>query len=189
MGERGGGAGEPYEDDILGWSEDQAARLRRVAAGEARPEEAGVDWANVVDEIEGVGRFCRYTVFERLFAGLRLVLMAYRWPDYQEAGRWLAAADSALVTAQTFADPGMEGRLDLDGVYRDAREVVEGMRTEGHAPRPLPATIPLGFRDLRGDRALLAYGLLRRVAEAAAAEAGSGAGSAAAGEGGAAEPR
>ena len=169
--EQGAGAGDPYEDDILGWSEDQAARLRRVAAGEARPEEAGVDWANVVDEIEGVGRFCRYTVFERLFAGLRLVLMAYRWPDYQEAGRWLAAADSALVTAQTFADPGMEGRLDLDGVYRDAREVVEGMRTEGHAPRPLPAAVPLGFPDLREPAACDAYGLLRRVEAAMAAEA------------------
>ena len=79
----------------------------------------------------------------------------------------------------------MEGRLDLDGVYRDAREVVEGMETEGHAPRPLPATIPLGFRDLR-DRPLLAHGLLRRVGEAAAV-----AGSATIGqEGGAAmEPR
>lgn len=163
-------AHDPYEDDILGWSADQAARLRRVAAGEAAPDAAGVDWANVVDEVEGVGRSIRATVRERLFAGLRLVLMAYRWPEYREAGRWLAAADSALGMAQGFVDAGMEGRLDLDRVWRDAREAVELAKTEGHAPRPLPARIPLGFRDLRRPAALHAHALLRRVEEAAAAE-------------------
>ena len=44
-----------YETDIMSWSEDQAARLRRVAAGEVSPDGAGVDWANVIEEIEGVG--------------------------------------------------------------------------------------------------------------------------------------
>jgi Domain of unknown function DUF29 len=95
-----------------------------------------VDWANVIEEVEGVGSFARRTVLTELFAALRLVLMARRWPGYQEAGRWLAAADSALMTAQAFADPGMEGRLDLDRAYRDARAVVEQMQTEGHPPRP-----------------------------------------------------
>jgi hypothetical protein len=87
--------GWAYKDDISGWSEDQAVRLRRVATGEARPGEAGVDWANVIEEIESVGRFARSTVLVELLTGLRLVLLAHRWPDYQEACRWLAAADSA----------------------------------------------------------------------------------------------
>ena len=63
---------------ILGWSADQAARLRRVAAGEALPDGAGVDWANVVEEIEGVGRFSRYTVLTEFRTAVRLVLMAHR---------------------------------------------------------------------------------------------------------------
>lgn len=182
MGERNGAGGEPCEDDILGWSEDQAARLRRVAAGEAPPDGAGVDWAGVIDEIESVGRSCRSTVRKEFGAALRLALMARRWPDYQEAGRWLAAADSALIMARGFSDRGMEGRLDLDVVYRDARGAVEGMETEGHAPRPSPAAVPLGFRDLR-DPALNARELLRRLDEAAGAE------SMPMGEGGAAGPR
>ena len=161
-------AGDPYENDILGWSENQAARLRRVAAGEAPPDAAGVDWAGVIDEVEGAGRFARYAVLKEFGTALRLVLMAHRWPGYQEAGRWLAAADSALIMARGFSDPGMERRLDLDRVYREAREVVEGMETEGHAPRPSPAAVPLGFRDLR-DPALNAHELLRRVGEAAGA--------------------
>lgn len=99
---------------------------------------------------------------------LRLALMAHRRPEYQEAGRWLAAADSALIVARGFSDPSMEGRLELDRVYRDARELVEGMETEGHAPRRSPAAVPLGFRDLR-DPALDAHELLRRLGGAAGA--------------------
>ena len=38
-----------YEDDILLWSEHQAEALRRRAANE-------IDWENVAEEIEAVGR-------------------------------------------------------------------------------------------------------------------------------------
>src|SRR5438270_13014652 len=43
-----------YDTDILTWSERQAALLRRIAAGERINDE--VDWPNVVEEIESVGR-------------------------------------------------------------------------------------------------------------------------------------
>ena len=36
-----------YETDIVGWSENQAARLRRIAGGE-RPNDVGIDWPNVI---------------------------------------------------------------------------------------------------------------------------------------------
>jgi Domain of unknown function DUF29 len=89
----------PYETDIMSCWEEQAARLRRVAAGEAPPDGAGVDWANVIEEIDDVGRPCRSTMLTELLAALRLVLMAHRWPGYQEAGCWLAAADSVQEAA------------------------------------------------------------------------------------------
>ena len=43
-----------YDDDILEWSEQQAALLRRVAAGE-RLNDASPDWANIIEEVESVG--------------------------------------------------------------------------------------------------------------------------------------
>jgi hypothetical protein len=158
-------ADDPSEEDIFAWSEDQAARLRRVAAGEAPPDGAGVDWPGVIEEIESVGRISRFTVLTEFGKALRLVLMAYRWPDYQETGRWLAAADSAFGMASGFADASMEGRIDLEELYRKARELVGQMKTEGHAPRPLPAMIPLGFRDLRYPHCG-SYEMLRRVSAA-----------------------
>lgn len=42
-----------YGDDILLWSEQQAALLRRLATGE-RVSDA-IDWQHVIDEVESVG--------------------------------------------------------------------------------------------------------------------------------------
>ncbi len=43
-----------YDDDILLWSEQQAALLRRLAHGERVNDQ--LDWGNLVEEIESVGR-------------------------------------------------------------------------------------------------------------------------------------
>ena len=43
-----------YGDDILLWSKQQAELLRRMAAGERVDDQ--VDWPNVIEEIESVGR-------------------------------------------------------------------------------------------------------------------------------------
>jgi Domain of unknown function DUF29 len=43
-----------YDTDILLWSEQQAARLRRLASGEHVNE--AVDWENLAEEIEALGK-------------------------------------------------------------------------------------------------------------------------------------
>jgi hypothetical protein len=44
-----------YDTDILEWSEQQAALLRRRAAGEL-VNEAELDWPNIAEEIESLGK-------------------------------------------------------------------------------------------------------------------------------------
>ncbi len=44
-----------YDTDILLWSERQADLLRHHAAGE-RVNDASIDWPNIAEEIEDVGR-------------------------------------------------------------------------------------------------------------------------------------
>ena len=44
-----------YDSDILIWSERQADLLRRRAAGEL-VNDAALDWPNIAEEIEDVGR-------------------------------------------------------------------------------------------------------------------------------------
>ncbi len=44
-----------YDTDVYAWSERQGALLRRLAAGE-RVNDADLDWPNIAEEIESVGR-------------------------------------------------------------------------------------------------------------------------------------
>jgi uncharacterized protein DUF29 len=58
-----------YDTDILTWSKRQAALLRRRAAGE-RINDADLDWSNIAEEIEDVGknalRACRSQLLQAL---------------------------------------------------------------------------------------------------------------------------
>jgi hypothetical protein len=64
-----------YDDDILLWSANQAALLRRRAAGEL-VNDAEIDWTNVAEEIEDVGRSQLNAVESRLAQALRHMLKA-----------------------------------------------------------------------------------------------------------------
>lgn len=44
-----------YDTDILTWSAQQSALLRRRAAGEL-VNDADLDWTNIAEEIEAVGQ-------------------------------------------------------------------------------------------------------------------------------------
>ena len=46
---------DQYERDILLWSENQETLLRRLSAGE-RVNDRDLDWANLSEEIEALGR-------------------------------------------------------------------------------------------------------------------------------------
>ena len=42
-----------YATDVAAWAEQQAGLLRRRASGQL-PNDAGLDWENLAEEIEGV---------------------------------------------------------------------------------------------------------------------------------------
>jgi Domain of unknown function DUF29 len=50
-----------YGTDVLAWSAEQAALLRRRAAGELVNDSA-LDWPNIAEEIESVGQSERYRI-------------------------------------------------------------------------------------------------------------------------------
>jgi hypothetical protein len=55
-----------YGDDIVLWSERQASLLRRIAAGERVDDQ--IDWVNVAEEIEALGRRDRRELRSRIRA-------------------------------------------------------------------------------------------------------------------------
>jgi hypothetical protein len=54
-----------YDVDIYAWSQRQGALLRRLAAGD-RVNDADLDWPNIAEEIETVGRSERSAVASRI---------------------------------------------------------------------------------------------------------------------------
>jgi Domain of unknown function DUF29 len=53
-----------YDTDLLLWSERQAALLRRAAAGERVNDQ--VDWENIAEEIESLGKSDRRELTNRI---------------------------------------------------------------------------------------------------------------------------
>jgi hypothetical protein len=76
--EDGSTVSNSYEADILTWSERQADLLRRVGAGEKVNDQ--VDWDNVAEEVESVGRSQLAQVKSLLVQALAHMLKAEAWP-------------------------------------------------------------------------------------------------------------
>jgi len=80
-----------YDADILVWSERQGDLLRRRAAGELI-NEADLDWLNIAEEIESVGREQLHAVESLLLQALIHMLKAEAWPHSAEVPHWQAEA-------------------------------------------------------------------------------------------------
>jgi hypothetical protein len=68
-----------YDGDVFDWSQRQAVLLRRRAAGEL-VNEAELDWPNIAEEIESVGRDQLHAVESFLVQALTHDLKAEAWP-------------------------------------------------------------------------------------------------------------
>lgn len=135
-----------YEADILAWSEQQADLLRRHAAGE-RANDTALDWPNILEEIESVGREQLHAVESLLVQALTHMLKADGWPLSRDAPNWRADAIGFRGDAARRFAPSMRQRLDLASLYHQAlRRLPETM--DGQAPLPLPPECPVTLDEL-----------------------------------------
>ncbi len=105
-----------YEQDILIWSERQADLLRRLASGERLNET--LDWANVIEEIESVGR-SEFNTCESLLRQAMLHLMKMRSePDSLAFRHWRGEVIAFLNDAQRRFSPSMRQRIVLQDLHR-----------------------------------------------------------------------
>ena len=138
-----------YDTDILAWSEEQAARLRRVAAAE-RLNDASPDWPNIIEEIESVGREQLHAVESLLLQSLLHMLKAEAWPVSRDAPHWRAEARLFRRQARRRFAPSMRQRIDLAGIYADALAgLPETM--DGQPPLPVPTECPVTLDALLGE--------------------------------------
>jgi Domain of unknown function DUF29 len=137
-----------YEDDILQWSERQGALLRRIAAGEQINDQ--VDWENVAEEVESVGRHEFRATESLLIQALSHMLKAEAWPDAPYAARWRLDAEQFRWQAQQAFSPSMRQRIDLERLYRRALRWLPP-DIDGKPPLSLPQTCPVTLDELLAE--------------------------------------
>ena len=138
-----------YDADILDWSEQQSALLRRAAAGE---RVNGLDWPNIIEEVESVGREQLHAVEGLLAQALAHMLKAQAWPSSREAPGWLAEARRFRDEAADRFSPSIRQRIDLARLYRRAVRYLPET-TDGQPPLPAPESCPVTLDELLSDAA------------------------------------
>src|SRR3954451_7001475 len=133
-----------YDTDIALWSEHQAALLRRRAAGEL-VNDADLDWPNIAEEIESVGRSELHAVESLLVQALRHILKAEGWPLSRDAPVWRADAIDFRRQARRKVAASMHQKIDIASLYADALAAMpENMDRQGPLPVPNKCPVTLG---------------------------------------------
>ena len=138
-----------YDTDILLWSERQGELLRRRAAGEL-DNDAELDWPNIAEEIESVGREQLHAVESLLMQALVHMLKADAWPVCRDAPTWRADAVAFRADAARRYVPSMRQRIDLSRIYRQAIRAMPDT-IDGQAPLPVQQSCPLTLDELLSD--------------------------------------
>jgi hypothetical protein len=135
-----------YDTDILEWSEQQAALLRRVAAGE-RVNDTDLDWPDIIEEIESVGLEQLHAVESLLVRAMLHILKAEAWPDASYVPHWQAEARLFRSQTRRRFTPSMRQRLDVPGLYADALRAMPDT-IDGQMPLPVTQVCPLTMEEL-----------------------------------------
>jgi len=85
-----------YDTDVVAWSERQADLLRRVAAGE-RVNDL-VDWTNIVEEIETLGRSERSRLASHICTVLEHLMRLQAAPATDPRRGWRATVGRARIS-------------------------------------------------------------------------------------------
>jgi hypothetical protein len=132
-----------YDEDIITWSEQQAELLRRRASN-------ALDWDNLAEEIEDVGRSQLRAVQSHLAQALLHDLKAEAWPLSPEVPHWRAEARGQRDDARAAFTPSMTQRMDVAALYRRAlRRMPETI--DGQPPLPVPEVCPVTLDEVLAE--------------------------------------
>ena len=136
-----------YEDDVLLWSERQSELLRRMAAGERVNDQ--VDWENVAEEIESVGRSQLSAVRSHILQAFLRDLKVEARPSAHDAPHWRSEARRARLEAVEAYAPSMRQRINLADLYAKALRIMPE-QNDGQPPLPVPQVCPVTLDELLG---------------------------------------
>lgn len=122
-----------YDTDVVEWSERQAQLLRGVAARQPGNEQP--DWANIIEEVESVGRSQVHAVESLLMQAFLHDLKVRAWPYSWNVPHWRAEARIFRRDARRRFTPSMRQKIDVPALLREALEVLPET-VDGYPPSP-----------------------------------------------------
>ena len=138
-----------YDDDILEWSEQQATALRALAR--TRHDLSNeLDWENVAEEIEGVGRSELVAVQSFIRQILIHIIKAVSAPDTTLMLHWRTEVIAFHGDMLDRITPSMRPRIDLSKLWQQAFKRAEAdLGVHGRSVAPaLPGRCPLALEDI-----------------------------------------
>ena len=82
------------------------------------------DWANIIEEVESVGRSQLSAVRSLLMQALEHDLKCKAWPQSRDVPHWKTEARRFRIDAAEAFTPSMRERIDVDGLYRKAQSLL-----------------------------------------------------------------
>jgi hypothetical protein len=140
-----------YDDDIVTWSEQQAAALRELAS---KPELSNaVDWGNVIEEIECLGRSEWKGVAGHLRNALAHVLKEVCDPDSFSRRAWAVETNNSLLEARDEFRDSMRQHIDIHAVWSRAfKQTAQSLEPYGVAiPPGIPSQCPFTLDDILAE--------------------------------------
>lgn len=139
-----------YETDVVEWSEHQGALLRRLAAGERVNDQ--VDWLNVIEEVETVGRSERTALGSQVNRVILHLMKLEASPATDPRRGWLDTIDEARAAIDRILEDSPSLRPELPGIVqaelRRVRKLVQAaLDRYGETPR-----VPLDDLDYAADQ-------------------------------------
>ena len=128
--------GNLYERDFYRWAIEQAARMREKRR---ELEELGIDWTNVAEELDTLGRSEKRELRSRLGVLLLHLLKWLHQPTHQSTSWKLTIEEQRDSVAEVLADnPSLKPTLDqtLKDAYKDTRRKVISASGLGQATFP-----------------------------------------------------
>ncbi|MFL5283896.1 MAG: DUF29 domain-containing protein [Rhodopila sp.] len=139
-----------YDTDILTWSERQAALLRCRADGELI-NDADLDWSNIAEEIEDVGKNALRACRSQLLQALLHMLKAEAWPLFAAVPHWRSEAMVARINAADAFASSMRRNIDIADIYAKALRAMPET-VDGVPPLPVPVECPVTLDELLDDQ-------------------------------------
>lgn len=128
-----------YDADILLWSERQGELLRRRAAGEL-VNETELDWSNIAEEIESLGRSERSALRSYIATVLEHLIKLQASPATDPRNGWMETIDRARadIDRALIDSPSMRrlvGGMIAEEARRSGRQVARSLALYSEQPR------------------------------------------------------